>query len=239
MPPSIDPYVDPSELQSPKNQYIAWLDIMGTANAMRRSVKTGAVKVLKMHNAVLDVQNDYDVDIFPMMDGMYIVSDEKFELIGFLQDIFRGYAEYLVGESEQDHFEVYYTSIIRAAVAFGPLYHGGDTTESVSETIAGSEGYKNSILVGVPMADAYEAETEAPPFGIRIHRSARTLAPEGEEPIPQYWWNWWEGTDLPENLLDLLNNYFEHFEESRHSEYDEQKLERHKETAKVYLKEEY
>lgn len=236
----VEPYVDPSEFQAPQNQYIAWLDIMGTANAMRRSVKTAAVKVLKMHNAVLDVEDSYDIKLFPMMDGIYIVSDDGYELIDFLQDLFKGYAKYLQEESDQDHFEVYYTSVIRAAIAFGPLYHGEDTTKAVSETIADSGNYKNSMLVGVPMADAYEAESEAPPFGIHIHQSARTLAPEGEEPIPQYWWKWWtDSDDLPEDLLDLLEEYFDYFEDSRHSAYSQDKIDEHREMAEAYLQDNY
>ncbi|WP_152418119.1 MULTISPECIES: hypothetical protein [unclassified Haloferax] len=239
MPPSVDPYVDPSNFQAPQNQYVAWLDIMGTANAMRRSVKTAAVKVLKMHNAVIDVQDSFDVDTFPMMDGIYIVSDDGYELIDFLQEIFKGYAEYIVQESQEDHFEIYYASIIRAAIAFGPLYHGADTDDSVSESIANSGAYKDSILVGVPMADAYGAETDAPPFGIHIHQSARTLAPDGKEPIPQYWWQWWDDSGLASNLFDLLEKYFEYFEQSRHSEYNPEKIELHREMAEAYLHEDY
>jgi hypothetical protein len=195
MPDDVAPYVDPTSLQTPKNEYVGWIDIMGTSNAMRRSVKTAAVKVLKLHNIIIDVRDDFDIEAFPMMDGIYVVSEDKDEIVDFFQSIFKGYAEYLVEQSVEDHFEVFYAAIIRAAIAFGPLYHGSDTPDDASSSIANSDEYGDSIIIGVPMADAYTAEAEAPPFGIHIHQSARTRAPDDKEPIPQYWWEWWDESE--------------------------------------------
>ena len=64
---------------------------------------------------------------------------------------------------------------MKGALAKGTLQHGSQISSEVSPVMASRVGYKQHLLFGMPMIQAFNAEKNAPPFGIYIHESARTV----------------------------------------------------------------
>lgn len=75
--------------------------------------------------------------------------------------------------------------IVRGALAKGTIQHGRKISSEVSPDMAPRSGYKQHLLFGIPMIQAFNAEKQAPPFGIYIHESARTV--DGLQGCYYYW----------------------------------------------------
>ena len=61
------------------------------------------------------------------------------------------------------------------------------------------------------MAQAHAAESEAAPFGISIHASARAFAPQSEQPFGFIWLDWFRYSNPPIDpaaLLAKMETYF-------------------------------
>jgi hypothetical protein len=77
---------------------------------------------------------------FPVIDGIYFVSEHFNALAFFISDVFRSMAaEFLVLENWE-------RSVIRDAVAYGPVIMGGECKEGAA--ILKESDYANSILLG-------------------------------------------------------------------------------------------
>lgn len=148
--------------------YVCWLDIMGTKNSMSESFEKSANFILRFHAAVLSAKTTRD-KVYPVMDGVYIVSSSWHYLTSALNRIMTYLAELFIGESYDHRF------VVRGAIAKGTIQHGSKITNDVCPSIFAEDGYKDQLLFGMPMIQAYSSETFAPPFGIYIHESARTV----------------------------------------------------------------
>lgn len=56
--------------------------------------------------------------------------------------------------------------MVKGALAKGTLQHGSQISTEVSPDMAPRVGYKQHLLFGMPMIQAFNAEKSAPPFGI-------------------------------------------------------------------------
>jgi len=102
--------------------------------------------------------------------------------------------------------------------------------------------YKNSILVGLPMIQSYINEKYAPPFGIYIHESARSFAPEGEDPFVHKWWQWFRAGQYgwtnkkTELLSEAMESYFKFASDNTiNLDYPEEDINRHRNMFREYL----
>jgi hypothetical protein len=86
--------------------------------------------------------------------------------------------------------EPWHRFIIRGGLAFGPTIHGRDVQQQASNILANNTQYRDSILLGLPMVQSHLGERNAPPFGVFVHESARSFAPQGQQPIHHAWWRW-------------------------------------------------
>lgn len=233
--------ISPGSLQhqDTDNEFVCWLDMMGTKSIMSRSLEEYSIKMFKLHNTALlaeeEMDDSEDLNLYPVMDGVYIVSKTKHTLEEYLRLVFNTLADDIINERE-----VYHRFIIRAAVAFGPIVHGRDIPEDATQL---DEAFKNTLLLGLPMVQAFGYEKNAPPFGVYIHESARSFAPddEDEEPFRYVWWKWFEPFDrtIAVELREILTEYYEWAtNNSQRIGYDSDKINEHEELAKQYFPEE-
>ena len=124
---------------------------------------------------------------------------------------------------------------MRGGIAFGPIVLGSSLGGHHSAVLGASSSkrYREAILIGIPVVQAYEVESEAPPFGVRVHVSARSFAPEGKTPHFSSYWRWHEATGrgaLAVALKAKLKIYFE-FMQAHECELDYPKKDRERHEA--------
>ena len=199
----MDKIVVSTDKMTPSDAYVCWLDIMGTKNSMSESFEKSANFILRFHAAVLSAKTTL-VKIYPVMDGVYIVSSSWRYLTSALNRIMTCLAVVFLGEPNDHRF------VVRGAIARGTIQHGGQITNDVCPAIFAEAGYKDQLLFGMPMIQAYSSETCAPPFGVFIHESARAV---GGLQGKYYFWKRVDKItkkkSLQTELKDALVSFFE------------------------------
>ena len=214
-------------------RYVAWLDLMGTGSMMRRSATIAATFIGKLHSAAIKATCSTTEDIvrlYPVIDGVYITSREQSPVLCVLKDMLRALSLAFVLEKNIVH-----RFMVRGAIAFGPTCEGHDLLTSENWQLNSRPEYAKSICLGIPLAQAHDAERRAAPFGIWIHESARAFSPNGTHPLTGTHWHWWRyrtsETDgslvncLHAQLLDYLEWCHRH---STYLLYAEERIEAHK-----------
>jgi len=198
-------YFNVSEIKNPSKEYVCWIDIMGTKEAMKTDVRRCANFIFKLHALVLQAcVSPKDIILYPVMDGVYITSPSKKLITDCICNIFSCCSADFCNEKEEK-----YLYLIKGALAYGPIYHGKDIPSACNRVFDNRVEYKQSLLLGMPIIQAFLGEKEAPPFGIYIDESARTFAPENETPFPYKWYRW----DMHEKIsskefIDKMARYF-------------------------------
>lgn len=203
------PYFDESRMQSPTNEYVCWTDVMGSQSIMLRSLRIASNFVMKLHVAALRASEAFPVDLYPVIDGVYVCSDSQSTLLRFLNTVYSGLAVTFILETNPLHrFQ------IRSGLAYGPIVRGREALNCADE-LRKHEGHTNQILLGPTMTQAYQIERQSAPFGVALHESARTFAPAGEEVMSGTYWKWWKShCKAGDNLLalELFNSLKTHYE---------------------------
>ena len=165
----------------PVLEYVAWIDIMGTASSLERSLEMTAGFVFRLHIASIRSAVSA-VSVHPVMDGLYALSQSQQDMLRFLEGVFTCCAEDFIHTSEPEH-----RFVIRAALAYGPMMRGENLPAAASQPqgdapnpLGASIAYREQILIGLPMVQAHSSEGKAPPFGVYVHESARSFSP----PVP-------------------------------------------------------
>lgn len=233
------PFVKDSAIPQARNEYVCWIDIMGTKSKMENSVNTCAIFMLKFHASILDAiqKKKCVISVYPVMDGVYITSTSINDLQTALFHIFSELGDLFLSE---DSF--YHQFLVKAAIAYGPVIHGKDIDDSVNNAIASDKNYKNSLLLGLPMIQAITGEQKAPPFGVYVHESARTFHPTGETAFSFKWWKWfllgkqgWN-KDKTKQLSQKIEKYFDNCKkQSMVLEYPSDRIDVHKQAATEYF----
>lgn len=214
-------YFDSRDLPDPQLMYVGWFDIMGTQSIMRISQKKMANFIFKMYSFTNHI-NGYGIHIYPLMDGFFAVHNNRTEFLSFVSRFFISVYNSFKAESRNEH-----RFMIRGGIAYGPIVIGKDIVQQYS--------FKDDIIVGSPVIQAYRGESLAPPFGIYVDESARSLPP-GEDAIPSVYFNWCKKdrairTKLEEYLNWCLLN-------STCLQYPEDSIKRHILLAKQYFNKE-
>lgn len=235
------PYVTDSAFPETQNEYVCWIDIMGTKSKMEHSVNTCGIFMLKFHAAILEAiqKKKCAINVYPVMDGVYITSKSVNDLQTAMFHIFSELGNLFLSENDFHH-----QFLVKASIAYGPVIHGKDIDNSVNANLAADESYKNSLLIGLPMIQAITGEQKAPPFGVFIHESARTFHPDGENPLFFKWWKWflhdpstWN-KDSTKRLAKKAQQYFDNCDkQSIVLEYSSDRIKAHKQAAKEYFME--
>ena len=237
------PLFDSAGLHPLRSQYVGWIDVMGIQAAMARSTDNAANFVFKLHISALESLSALKplrrkkIKLYPIMDGIYFVASNESLLFRFMRQIFGALANEFVCTEEMEH-----RFLIRGALACGPVVHGSQIPDGASDTLRKYPGYRSSILLGLPVIQAFLGERSAPPFAIFVHESARAFAPEGRPLIQSTWWRWfktpnddtWPG--LAGELKNELCQYFEWCEKrSEEIGYKRERIKAHRDLVDQYF----
>jgi hypothetical protein len=215
-------------------RYVFWLDLMGARNAMKLSLSRAARSIMKIHAAALLTKARHDeLEINPVMDGVYGFVEERESLETCLGEILTALANVFVQERVPCN-----RFMVRAGVAYGPLIPGRSLAEG-AEILQKNKSYLGGTAIGMAISHAYEAEGCAPPFGIYIHESARAFAPRtpGSYPYLQNLWRWFDEDEaLTWATRKTLLEHFDWLEKNPVSaQYDAEALRRHRNLAVEYF----
>lgn len=220
-----------TDKMNPSEEYVCWLDIMGTQNSMSESFEKSANFILRFHTAVLNAAIPKKVRIYPVMDGVYVVVKKLEDMMVCLNRIMTGLAEVFLAEVNNHRF------MVKGAIAKGLLHHGSKISPDVAPEIAPKAEYKKHLLFGLPMIQAFKAEKSAPPFGVYIHESARTInGLQGR----YYFWHRDDTVSNKENLQAKLKEelcLFLDWEIKRHYYFEQElsKLDEYKKRIEEYF----
>ncbi|MFC7059174.1 hypothetical protein [Halovenus salina] len=229
------PFIDFSDTgirEYTDDYYVAWVDLMGVQSIMSRSMEQTAIDILSLHATAEQARDPENIKLYPLQDGFYAISESQSAIKGFLGNVF----EMLSTESIETYSRFKY--VIRGAIAHGELIEVSELPEEINPEFIDSPFPKSALLIGVPVIQAVESESEAPPFGIYVHESARGIYPEDEEsPLEFKWWRWYEHRDIDSREIhSSLEDYYNWCKQnSEKIDYDIDDLERHKRMAKQYL----
>jgi len=225
-------YFDSAQLPSPVNEYVAWVDVMGTQASMSRSLNATANFIFKLHAAALQSPH-VNMSLYPVMDGLYAASPVQVDMMAFLRKLFEHLADEFASQANNMH-----RFLARGALAFGPVVHGRALPAAACRTIADCPGYQNQILLGISMVQSHMMEPSAPPFGVAVHESARSFAPPGIEPLHAMWWKWRNALNGPlwDAMPGHLDNYFDWYKDrSLPLGYALERIKAHQEMGRQYF----
>lgn len=153
-----------------KNEYVAFVDIMGTRDFMvHKDIHEAANYIFKLHAAIISAINErrYNgVFVYPVMDGAYITSTRKDDMQNILSRVYREMANIFINSAPEYRF------LIRCGLAYGEVIHGHRIPYEASNVFELDLSYKSNLLLGKPMILAFAGEGKAAPFGIFIDDSA-------------------------------------------------------------------
>lgn len=205
-------FFNSAKLGFPTYDYVCWIDVMGTSNQMLRSLPIAANFIFKLQASALEAREEKghlgNVRLYPTIDGIYITSKSRWHMRNVINQTMCRCALTFLAEKDP-----YHQFLVRGAVAYGPVYHGLDLDPDATYTMAANPQVRDAILLGLPMAQAHQAESEAAPFGISVHSSARGFAPPGEQPFGFIWIDWFRFCNPrvdPVALLGKMETYFEY-----------------------------
>lgn len=229
-------YIHEPAIPAAKNLYICWIDIMGTKEKMSNSVRTCSIQILHLHAAInmcrAQLQPDEKVYLYPIMDGAYVVAENPQVMLKFVTTLCQTMADDFLDERSTNEQKF----LFKGAIAYGPLVQGKEINIRVHETFNTNEDYLRSLLFGLPMIQANQAEKLAPPFGIYIHESCRAFFPEGYEPIVYKWHRWWNGYSNFQTFKNKFAAYYGYLRSQYISQnYDLDRLKTHYEMAREYF----
>ena len=235
----IDVFFNEKKLPKARNEYVAFIDIMGTRTHMKKSVRESANFIFKLHSGIISAWREKpykNVFVYPVMDGAYITSGNKENMINILLRVFRSLSDLFLKESNSS-----YLYLVRGSLAFGEVIHGHNVPYEASKAFEMSLGYKDNILLGSAMIAAYDGESLAAPFGIYISDSAsKGKENKGGSFKPD--WKWFDDETLKvkKNISQELSQKTQAFLESMKSEehplhYPSDKIEKHIELTKEYF----
>lgn len=153
-----------------REEYVCWLDMMGTKSNMSDSFEKSTNFMLRFHSAVFSVVKKRDnVRFYPVMDGVYITCPNAQSMKTTIKEIMTKLSIIFVEESSCFH-----KFIIRGALAYGAIAHGISVDDDICDSLAGQD-YLNYLLFGMPIILAHMSERYAAPYGVYIHESARKV----------------------------------------------------------------
>ena len=209
---------------------------MGTQGSMSRSLRKSANFIFKIHITALESQTP-TIQLYPVMDGLYVVSDHQGDMLDFLERMFSRLADLFVSTPDMQH-----RFIVKGSLAYGPVVHGSSLLPAASATLVNNQNYRNALLLGMPMIQAYLGEKKAPPFGVFVNESARAFCPAGApavHPLTVSWWTWFrpgQWIALAQELRTEMNLYCDWCSQRSHAiDYPVEKIKEHRGLIMEYL----
>ena len=80
-------YFNDANFPEMENEYVLWVDIMGTKNNMSSSVRTSSIFICKLHVAIMEAKTEC-IHVYPMMDGAYVTAKSEKGMSKFIKKMF-------------------------------------------------------------------------------------------------------------------------------------------------------
>ncbi|MDA3906736.1 MAG: hypothetical protein PF484_11735 [Bacteroidales bacterium] len=185
---------------------MVWCDGMGTGQELSRNLSRSSVLVFKLHMAFAAAQDIVgSVNIYPVMDGMYITSPDRQTIENIIKEAFKLLAnDFIQAGGTKNMF------MVRGGIAYGPVIHGKDIDPKAFGDYKIETSVKNAILLSPAMVPANKVESLAPPFGIYVDDSAKTspiLVNESDFGFISNLYQWW-GKKEDESLKLLVSQLY-------------------------------
>jgi hypothetical protein len=214
------------------HKYVCWVDVMGSQSVMLRSLNMSAHFLMKLHLASLHA-HDPSIELYPVIDGIYACSASQKSILNFLNKVNSALAITFILEPACIH-----KFMIRSGLAYGPVITGKETLACAEELQANSK-HSDQVFFGAPLTQAFQIEKKAAPFGVALHESVRSFAPNDETPMSGTYWKWWKRPQedaLALELFDSLKKYYIWcLAHTAMLSYEKVDIERHVELAKEYF----
>ena len=216
-----------------KPEYVAWIDLMGARGWMAGSIRRAAEMIALIHVAGHRAAKKYNVKVYPVIDGIYLIGEEKRQFRSATSLVMRILAATFLARDKQDR-----RFLVRGGIAYGRVLHGADIAK-IHDDLESDPAYASCLALGIAIGQAFEAEKKAPPFGYYVDFTARSTASENESPyISAFsrWWNVKTQSIEAQKFGSQIENYFEYLESRRHElEYSEDRMKQHRNLAKEYF----
>jgi hypothetical protein len=158
----------PRRRSSASEQYVSWIDVMGSKGAMLYSIDMASNFLMKLHIAALRISEIFHVDLYPAIDGVYACSPSQHSMLSFLNRVYSMLATTFICENVE-----LFKFKIRSGLAYGQVVMGKQILDCADDdTLRRYSRHTKSILLGSALTHAFEAERKAPPFGIVLDESA-------------------------------------------------------------------
>lgn len=209
-------------------QYVLFVDIMGIRTTMFRSFSKSAIFIGKLHSVIVALKSRYVMKVFPVMDGAYILCEDLNILKKVISELYMKLGWIFVNtQNDEDRF------IIRGGLAYGTVVLGDSIDEKVSIDLNNDSAYKQTLLFGLPMVQAFNAEQDAPPFGCGIDVTVRNVAVKDMSGIWYKWCN--DGNELNRQIKKKLKSYYKWLERKNlELLYKDERLNVHKKRCEQY-----
>jgi len=223
-------------MSQPTNEYVCWMDVMGSQSIMLRSLRISSNFLMKLHIAALREHATFSVELYPVIDGIYVCSASQSRLLNFVNRVYSMLSVTFIQETNPLHrFQV------RSGIAYGPVVRGRDTLRCADE-LRNNPEHTNQIFLGPPLTQAYLTEKQSAPFGVALHESVRAFSPPRENVMSGTYWKWWKSHCREnDNLLasELFTALKSHFDWClKHTvalSYEKVDIERHMHLAEEYF----
>lgn len=133
--------------------------------------------------------------------------------------------------------------IPRCGLAYGEIIHGHNVPYEASKVFEFDLSYKNNILLGKAMIDAYSSEGDASPFGIYVHKSAIKSGNNRKSGVFPADWRWYNSKEIKIHeginirLGKALEAYYATVKDENHVlHYSLDKIAEHERKTKEYFK---
>lgn len=220
------------KLRHPKgsNEYVCWIDMMGTKNAYSLSQYTASIFMAKFHVAILEATKSFSekgIHRYPVMDGVYITANDFNTMFAVLQAILESLANTFVQSNDPTK-----QFLVKGGLAFGTIWHGDEITGEASrifELTQENKDYKEKILLGNPLAVANTVEKLAPPFGIYLDKSV-SLSIGSPSQLYGKWllWNMDRINGGKDTFVEQVKKYFTYAKANSYFlEYKEDEIKKH------------
>ena len=154
--------------------YVGWFDIIGGDNLTKISLTKATIFVMKLFSMANHAKND--VDIYPSVNGFFAVHENQEEFLNFAKKFFLSTYEKLFEKARNDH-----RFLIRGSIAYGNVVIGKHITRIYP--------FKDNIIIGDAVSQAFKSIQKAPPYGIYIDETAR-LFPTRVNSIQYVYYRW-------------------------------------------------
>jgi hypothetical protein len=215
-------YIPNDQFPEGIDEYVAWVDIMGSRNAFQKSLKTATTYVLKLNkifDSVIRQEAHGCSGYYPIIDGLYFTHGDKDLFLKIMQKSFVAVANEFMEQSDPA-----YRFMIRGGISYGTVIHGKNIDVNRKHLDVDKRVIK-SLLFGKPLVDCCAIEKNSAPFSISIYGEAvQRFNNNGKI------FKWFRNNDQldMERFICAVDQYYQWFKGNEHwNEYPKEKRDTH------------